>query len=75
MNKTLQLLFGIESTVVLENGKGMLAVVQGTKAVICRIKLIITTQILNKNSLYSKIKVPQGATDIGNMAGEIWDAY
>lgn len=53
----------------------MLAVVQGTKAVIYRIKPIITTQILNKNSLYSKIKLPQETIDIENMAGEIWDAY
>ena len=36
---------------------------------------IITTQILNKNGLYSKIKLPQGTVDIGNMAGAIEDAY
>lgn len=32
-------------------------------------------QILNKNGLYSKIKLPQGTVDIGNMAGAIEDAY
>lgn len=53
----------------------MLVVVQGTKAVIYRIKPIITTQILNMRSLYSKIKLPQETIDIENMAGEIRNAY